>query len=132
MRKTTCAIEDVYRALSLLSSHIDDIQSAVWENSRKVVGRDTRVIFYDCTNYYFEIEDNDPCGVDPSSSPPRGHTPPRQIKRAPPQPDCADGAAHGRRRHPLSFIIFPGNESEQPSLQKIEEMIAKNLNSTSL
>lgn len=65
MRKTTCAIEDVYRALSLLSSHIDDIQSAVWENSRKVVRRDTRVIFYDCTNYYFEIEDNDPCGVDP-------------------------------------------------------------------
>ena len=36
----------------------------MWENSRKVVGRDTRVIFYDCTNYYFEIEDNDPCGVD--------------------------------------------------------------------
>ena len=41
----TCAIEDVYRALSLLSSHIDDIQAEVWKNSKKVIRRDTRVIF---------------------------------------------------------------------------------------
>lgn len=126
MRKTTCAIEDVYRALTLLSSHIDDIQSAVWENSRKVVRRDTRVIFYDCTNYYFEIEDNDPCGVDPRHPRrPEGIRRRGKSKEHRPNPIVQMGLLMDADGIPLSFIIFPGNESEQPSLQKIEEMIAE-------
>ena len=47
MRRLTCALEDVYKALSLLSSHIDDIQAAVWENSQKILSRNTRVIWLD-------------------------------------------------------------------------------------
>lgn len=125
MRKMTCAIEDVYRALSLLSSHIDDIQAAVWGNSQKIIRRDTRVIFYDCTNYYFEIEDNDPYGIDPRHPHrPEGIRRRGKSKEHRPNPIVQMGLLMDADGIPLSFIIFPGNESEQPSLQKIEEMVA--------
>ena len=125
MRKMTTALEDVYRALSLLSVHIDDIQSTVWENSKKVVDRNTRVIFYDCTNYYFEIEDNDPKGIDPRHpNRPEGIRRRGKSKEHRPNPIVQMGLLMDADGIPLSFIIFPGNESEQPSLQKIEEMIA--------
>lgn len=126
MRKMTCAIEDVYRALSLLSSHIDDIQAEVWKNSKKVIRRDTRVIFYDCTNYYFEIEDNDPYGIDQRHPRrPEGIRRRGKSKEHRPNPIVQMGLLMDADGIPLSFIIFPGNESEQPSLQKIEEMIAE-------
>ena len=124
-RKMTCALEDVYRALSLLSAHIDDIQAAVWKNSQKIIRRDTRVIFYDCTNYYFEIEDDDPAGIDPRHPKrPAGIRRRGKSKEHRPNPIVQMGLLMDADGIPLSFIIFAGNESEQPSLQKIEEMIA--------
>lgn len=125
IRKITCDLEDVYRALSLLSSHIDDIQAAVWENSRNIIRRDTRVVYYDCTNYYFETEDNDPVGKDPRHPDrPEGIRRRGKSKEHRPNPIVQMGLLMDTDGIPLSFIIFPGNESEQPSLQKIEEMIA--------
>lgn len=125
MRTITSSIEDVYRALTLLSSHIDDIQATVWRNSQKAFGRDTRVIYYDCTNYYFEIEDNDPIGTDPRHPQrPAGIRRRGKSKEHRPNPIVQMGMLMDADGIPLSFIIFPGNESEQPSLKKIEEMIA--------
>lgn len=129
IRKTTFALEDMYRALSLLSSHIDDIQAAVWENSRKIINRNSRVVYYDCTNYYFEIEDNDPVGIDPRHPcRPEGIRRRGKSKEHRPNPIVQMGLLMDSDGIPLSFIIFPGNESEQPSLQKIEEMIANKFN----
>lgn len=125
IRKTTFALEDIYRALSLLSNHIDDIQAQIWENSKKVMRRNTRVIYYDCTNYYFEIEDNDKDYVDEDTGEvviglrKRG-----KSKENRPNPIVQMGMLMDEDGIPLAFIIFPGNESEQPSLQKIEEMLA--------
>ncbi len=125
VRKMTCDLEDIYRALSLLSTHIDEIQATVWENSKKMVRRDTRVVYYDCTNYYFEIEDNDPVGEDPRHPKrPEGIRRRGKSKEHRPNPIVQMGLLMDTDGIPLSFIIFPGNESEQPSLQKIEEMIA--------
>lgn len=125
IRKISCDLEDVYRALSLLSSHIDDIQATVWENSQKIIRRDTRVIYYDCTNYYFEIEDDDPIGTDPRHPRrPEGIRRRGKSKEHRPNPIVQMGLLMDSDGIPLSFIIFPGNESEQPSLQKVEEMIA--------
>ncbi len=125
LRKMSCDLEDVYRALSLLSSHIDDIQATVWENSRQIVRRDPRVVYYDCTNYYFEIEDNDPVGKDPRHpNRPEGIRRRGKSKEHRHNPIVQMGLLMDSDGIPLSFIIFPGNESEQPSLQKIEEMIA--------
>lgn len=125
IRKLECGIEDVYKALSKLSEHIDDIQATVWENSQKIIRRNTRVIFYDCTNYYFEIEDNDPVGIDPRHPKrPEGIRRRGKSKEHRPNPIVQMGLLMDADGIPLSFIIFPGNESEQPSLQKIEEMVA--------
>lgn len=125
MRKMGSDIEDIYRALTLLAAHIDDIQATVWENSRKIIKRDTRVIFYDCTNYYFEIEDNDPEGIDPRHPKrPEGIRRRGKSKEHRPNPIVQMGLLMDADGIPLSFIIFAGNESEQPSLKKIEEMIA--------
>lgn len=126
IRKTSFALEDVYRALTLLSSHIDDIQARVWQNSQKLMRRNTRVIYYDCTNYYFEIEDNDRDYVDMETGEviiglrKRG-----KSKENRPNPIVQMGLLMDGDGIPLSFIIFPGNESEQPSLQRIEEMVAR-------
>ncbi len=125
IRNTSFALEDVYRALSLLSGHIDDIQARVWLNSQKIMSRSTRVIYYDCTNYYFEIEDNDKDYINEETGEiitglrKRG-----KSKENRPNPIVQMGMLMDGDGIPLSFIIFPGNESEQPSLQKIEEMIA--------
>lgn len=126
IRKTSFALEDVYRALTLLSSHIDDIQALVWQNSQKLMRRNTRVIYYDCTNYYFETEDNDKDYVDAETGEvviglrKRG-----KSKENRPNPIVQMGLLMDGDGIPLSFIIFPGNESEQPSLQRIEEMVAR-------
>ena len=125
IRPTSFGLEDIYRALSLLSSHIDDLQARVWSNSQKITNRNTRIIYYDCTNYYFEIEDNDKDFVDKQT----GEYIPGLRKRGKskenrPNPIVQMGMLMDGDGMPLSFIIFPGNESEQPSLQKIEEMVA--------
>ena len=126
IRKTSFDLEDVYRALTLLSGHIDEIQAAVWENSQKTVKRNTRVIYYDCTNYYFEIEDNDPCGADPRHrNRPEGIRRRGKSKEHRPNPIVQMGLLMDADGIPLAFTIFPGNESEQPSLQRVEEMVAE-------
>lgn len=115
----------IYKALSLLSSHIDDVQALVWENSRRIMNRDTRVVFYDCTNYYFEIEDNDRDHVDAwTGEVVEGLRKRGKSKEHRPNPIVQMGLLMDGGGIPLSFIIFPGNESEQPSLKRIEEMIA--------
>ena len=123
--ETTFSLENMYRALSVLSAHIDDIQASVWKNSCSIVSRDTRVIYYDCTNYFFEIEDND---LEETGAKVKGRR--NGIRRRGkskehrPDPIVQMGMLMDGDGIPLSFIVFAGNESEQPSLQKIEEMIA--------
>ena len=115
---------DMYRALSLLSGHIDDIQAYVYANSCKVMERRTRVIYYDCSNYYFEIEDNDKDYVDTMT----GEVIPGLRKRGKskehrPNPIVQMGLFMDMDGIPLAFVIFPGNESEQTSLQPLERVL---------
>lgn len=124
--RNTFALEDTYQALSKLAGHIDRIQATVYENSRKFMDRNTRVVYYDCTNCYFEIEDND---LKEESR----DTPGRRVgirrrgksKEHRPNPIVQMGLLMDGDGIPLSFIVFAGNESEQPSLKKIEEMVAE-------
>ena len=55
----TYELHDVYRALSVLASEMDFIQSEVYKNSFFLGDRMDRILYYDCTNYYFEIEQED-------------------------------------------------------------------------
>lgn len=52
-------LHDVYRALSVLSNECDLIQSEVYKNSHFITKRNSHILYYDCTNYYFEIEQED-------------------------------------------------------------------------
>lgn len=52
-------LHQIYRALEILAKETDFIQSAIYENSLKIFKRNTGVLYYDCTNYFFEIEQED-------------------------------------------------------------------------
>lgn len=51
-------LQNIYRALEITAAETDSIESAVYKNSLNVVDRNTGILFYDCTNYFFEIEES--------------------------------------------------------------------------
>lgn len=115
---------DMYRALSLLSSNIDMIQAEVYRNSLKIMPRRDKVVFYDCTNYYFEIENNDADVIDKETGEvTAGLRKYGKSKEHRPNPIVQMGMFMDYDGIPLAFKIFPGNESEQKSLQPLEEVL---------
>ncbi|MGM9797574.1 MAG: hypothetical protein ACI3ZY_08400 [Parabacteroides sp.] len=115
---------DMFRALSLLSGHIDMIQAEVYRHSLDILQRRDKVVFYDCTNYYFEIEDNDPDVIDKDSGEiVLGLRKCGKSKEHRPNPIVQMGMFMDYDGIPLAFKIFPGNESEQKSLQPLEEVL---------
>lgn len=122
---------DMYRALSLLSEHIDDIQAQVYINSKSIIERRERVIYYDCTNYFFEIEENDRDMVDEET----GEFIPGLRKKGKskenrPNPIVQMGMFMDMDGIPLAFVVFPGNESEQTTLQPLEEVLNRKFGMT--
>ena len=122
---------DMYRALTLLSGHIDEIQAAMYNNSKKFMARKERVLYFDCSNYYFEIEENDPDTVDTETGEfivglrKRG-----KSKENRTSPIVQMGLFMDGDGIPLAFNIFPGNESEQIWLQPLEKVIDKKFDLT--
>lgn len=110
--------EELYRSLSLLSGSIDAVQAEVFRRSRSVVERRTGAIFYDCTNYYFETDEEDALRR-------RG-----KSKEGRPNPIVQMGLFMDYDGIPLAFVIFPGNESEQQTLQPLEERLAEDFGLT--
>ena len=52
-------LHDEYRALSYIAENMDFIQETLFNNSKKIIKRNSNVIYYDCTNYFFEIDNED-------------------------------------------------------------------------
>lgn len=109
-------LEDIYRGLSVLSRESDFIQSQLYHNSLKLQKRNTKVIYYDCTNYYFEIEDDDDFRK-------YGHS-----KEHRPNPIVQLGMFMDSEGLPLAFCVNPGNTPETQTLQPLEEKLADNFN----
>ena len=105
---------DIYRALSVLAEESDYIQSEVYKNSNFVTLRNNRVLYYDCTNYYFEIEEDDDFRKYGKS------------KEHRPNPIVQMGLFMDGDGIPLAFDIFDGSSNEQPSLKPLEEKIIRN------
>ena len=59
LEKPDCKLHHIYRALEILAKENDFFQSQLYKNSELVLNRQKRVLYYDCTNYYFEIEEAD-------------------------------------------------------------------------
>ena len=104
-------LHQVYRALSILSLESDYIQSTLYKNSLKLSSRQTDVIYYDCTNYYFEIEQAD------------GDKQYGYSKDHKPNPIVQMGLFMDRDGIPLAFCINPGNTSEQVTLKPLEKKL---------
>ena len=101
-------LHDVYRALSILAKESDFIQSEVYKNSFFLGERNDKVLYYDCTNYYFEIEQED------------GDKKYGRSKEHRPNPIVQMGLFTDGDGLPLAFSIFPGNQNEQRSLKPLE------------
>ena len=104
-------IHQVYRALSLLAEESDDIQAAVYKNSLKLGARRDKVIYYDCTNYYFESKEEGGLRQ-------YGHS-----KENRPNPIVQMGLFVDMDGIPLAFCINPGNTAETTTLKPLEEKL---------
>ena len=109
-------LHDVYRALDIIHKETDFIQSFLYQQSVKCSCRDTSVLFYDCTNFFFEIDDEDELRRVGFSKEHRT-TPIVQL-----------GLFTDRRGIPLGFSVFNGSQSEQISLTPLEEKILNDFN----
>ena len=56
MEQPSFELHDIYRSLSVIAQESDYIQSRIFKNSTTIEKRNTQVIYYDCTNFYFEID----------------------------------------------------------------------------
>ena len=111
LEKPACELHQVYRALEILAKENDYFQSQLYKNSEKVMNRQKEVLYYDCTNYYFEIEDEDDFRK-------YGHS-----KEHRPNPVVQMGLFMDADGIPLTFSVFNGNENEQPSMKPLEKKI---------
>ena len=104
-------LHDEYRALSYIAKNIDFIQENLFVNSNKILNRNSKVIYYDCTNYFFEIDKEDELrryGI---------------SKEHRPNPIVGMGLFMDGDGIPLSFNIYPGNQNEQKTLIPEESKI---------
>ena len=102
---------DVYRALDVLASECDLIQAEVYKNSNFVSQKMDRILYYDCTNYYFEIEQAE------------GSKQYGKSKEHRPNPIIQMGLFTDGQGIPLAFSLFPGNQNEQKSLKPLEQKV---------
>lgn len=104
-------LQHIYRALEVISKESDFIQSTLYNNSLKVSKRNTGVLYYDCTNYFFEIEHED--GL-------KQYGPSKEHK---PNPIVQMGLFMDGDGVPLAFSINRGNTNEQLTLKPLERKI---------
>ncbi len=94
LERPTYKLHDVYRALDVLGNECDLIQSEVYKNSHLLGKRNDKILYYDCTNYFFEIEQED------------GDRKYGKKQGASPKPDHTDGHVYGWRWYPSRFFSF--------------------------
>ena len=104
-------LHDIYRALEVIAKEADFIQSELYKNSLKVSNRNTNILYYDCTNYFFEIEQES--GL-------RQYGPSKEHR---PNPITQMGLFMDGDGIPLAFSITAGNTNEQITLTPLEEKI---------
>lgn len=116
-------LEEVYRSLSVLAKESDYIQGQVFRNSLGVIGRDTSVIYYDCSNFFFEIEQADILQKNPVGKLELGLRQYGHSKEHRPNPIVQMGLFMDRKGLPLAFCINPGNTAETKTLVPLEKKL---------
>lgn len=111
LEKPSYKLHDVYRALDVLGAECDLIQAELYKNSHFLGARNDKVLYYDCSNYYFEIEQED------------GNKKYGKCKEHRPNPIIQMGLFMDGDGIPLAFSTFAGNANEQTSLKPLEKKI---------
>ena len=106
-------LQNVYRALSVMAEESDFIQEELYRNSNFVHPRNKKILYYDCTNYYFEIEQDDDFRKYGKS------------KENRPNPIVTMGLFMDADGIPLAFDVFPGNRNEQTTLKPLETKVIR-------
>lgn len=109
-------LQHIYRALEYIAKESDFIQSELYKNSLEISKRNTGVLYYDCTNYFFEIEQES--GL-------------KQYgfgKDHKPNPIVQMGLFMDGDGIPLAFSISKGNTNEQVTLTPLEKQILSDFN----
>lgn len=104
-------LHQIYRALSVIAEESDYIQEKLYLNSKSVVDRNTDILYYDCTNYFFEVEQEE--GLKRYGA----------GKENRPLPIVEMGLLMDGNGIPLAFCIHEGNKNEQTTLKPLEEKI---------
>ena len=110
------SLQDIYRSLSVIAGESDFIQSELYKNSNFLHPRNNRVLYYDCTNYYFELEEEDSL---------RRYG---KNKENRPNPIVIMGLFMNADGLPLAFDIFSGNQNKQTTLKPLESKILQDFN----
>ncbi len=113
IEQPTFELHDIYRALSVLSKENDFIQAQLYKNSQNVIERRKDILYYDCTNYFFELEEPDDLRRYGKS------------KQHQPLPIVGMGLFMDYDGIPLAFDIYPGNKNEQPTLKPLEKKVIR-------
>jgi transposase len=109
----TFELHQIYRALSVIAQESASIQADLYEASKRLVKRQTGILYYDCTNYFFETEYQE--GL-------KQYGPSKEHR---PNPIVEMGLFMDRSGIPLAFCIHSGNTNEQTTLVPLEEQIMK-------
>lgn len=110
------SLQNLYRSLSVLAEESDFIQEELYKNSNFVHPRNSKILYYDCTNYYFEIEAED--GIKKYG----------KSKEHRPNPIVTMGLFMDADGIPLAFDLFPGNQNEQLTLKPLETKVIRDFN----
>ena len=113
LEQPTYNLHHIYRALSILAQESDYIQAETYRNSNFIHKRNTKILYYDCTNYYFEIEQEE-------NSKKYG-----KSKEHRPNPIIGMGLFMDADGYPLAFDLYPGNQNEQLSLKPLEQKVIR-------
>ena len=120
------AYQHILRFMDILCEHYDDYIGHLYEHSSDVVKRDTSIIYYDCSNYYFESERYDEDIIDEVTGEViEGLRQYGISKEHRPNPIVEMGLLMDSRGIPLSMCIEPGNRSEQLTAIPLEQKLLK-------
>lgn len=108
------SLKDLYRSLDYFKLLKEDILKTIWNSTKDTYNRDTSITYYDTTNYYFEISYNDEDLIDENGTilekGSRKKGPSKENRK---DPIIGMGLLMDKNGIPLSYDLFPGNESEK-------------------
>ena len=111
------SLDDLYRSLKPMLDCKESIFKTIWDNTKDKYNRDASTSYYDCTNYYFEIEyDDEDIKDDNGQITKKGIRKRGPEKNHRPDPIVEMGLLLDTQGFPISYNLFPGNTSEKETL----------------